>query len=103
LREPARLLYLYPERSRSIERSVVIMEDITVESISGTKTGTVWEVLNQNGPSTISDIAKSYRTEPRGFNEPEEQIHDPVWVSGPYFKLFSGYVRASFDQNTQRK
>ena len=35
------------------------MEEITVESIFGLKAGTVWEALNQNGPSTIGDIAQA--------------------------------------------
>jgi hypothetical protein len=32
------------------------MEEITVESIFGTKAGIVWEVLNKNGPSNIDNI-----------------------------------------------
>ena len=35
------------------------MEEITVESIFGLKAGIVWEALNQNGPSTIGDIAQA--------------------------------------------
>jgi hypothetical protein len=35
------------------------MTEITVESIFGTKAGVVWEALNNNGPSTIGDIAKT--------------------------------------------
>ncbi len=35
------------------------MEEITVESIFGVKAGVVWEALNQNGPSTIGDIAQA--------------------------------------------
>jgi hypothetical protein len=35
------------------------MEEITVESVFGTKAGIVWEVLNMNGPSTIADILKA--------------------------------------------
>jgi len=35
------------------------MAEITVEDIFGFKAGIVWEALNQNGPSTITDLAKS--------------------------------------------
>jgi len=35
------------------------MEEITVESVFGVKAGIVWEVLNKNGPSTLTDIVKS--------------------------------------------
>lgn len=34
------------------------MIEITVESLFGENAGLVWEVLNQNGPSTIGDIIK---------------------------------------------
>jgi hypothetical protein len=35
------------------------MTETTIESVFGVKAGIVWGVLNQNGPSTISDIAKA--------------------------------------------
>ena len=35
------------------------MMEITIESVFGVKAGIVWGVLNQNGPSTIGDIAKA--------------------------------------------
>jgi hypothetical protein len=35
------------------------MTEITMESLFGTKAGIVWEALNQNGPSTIGDIAQA--------------------------------------------
>jgi hypothetical protein len=35
------------------------MMETTVESLFGEKAGLVWEVLNQNGPSTIGDIMKA--------------------------------------------
>ena len=35
------------------------MMEITIESVFGVKAGIVWGVLNQNGPSTIRDIAKA--------------------------------------------
>ena len=35
------------------------MEEMTVESIFGTKAGIVWEALNKIGPSTIGDIVEA--------------------------------------------
>ena len=35
------------------------MTETTVESIFGTKAGIIWEFLNQNGPSNISDLVKA--------------------------------------------
>ena len=35
------------------------MVEITVESIFGVNAGLVWESLNQNGPSTITDLVKA--------------------------------------------
>ena len=35
------------------------MTEIAVESIFGVNAGMVWEGLNQNGPSTIDNIAKA--------------------------------------------
>jgi hypothetical protein len=35
------------------------MTEMTIESVFGVKAGIVWGVLNQNGPSTIGDIAKA--------------------------------------------
>jgi hypothetical protein len=35
------------------------MEEITVESIFGTKAGIVWKALNKNGPSNLDSIAKA--------------------------------------------
>ena len=35
------------------------MEEISIESIFGVSAGIVWEALNENGPSTIADLAKT--------------------------------------------
>jgi DNA-binding GntR family transcriptional regulator len=35
------------------------MTDTTVEEIFGLKAGIVWIALNQNGPSTITDLVKA--------------------------------------------
>jgi hypothetical protein len=35
------------------------MEEVTVESIFGTKAGIVWKTLNKNGPSNIDNIVKA--------------------------------------------
>jgi hypothetical protein len=35
------------------------MNEVTVESIFGTKAGIVWKALNKNGPSNIGDIVKA--------------------------------------------
>jgi hypothetical protein len=46
-------------RSRFVAEACGDMEEITVESIFGVKAGVVWEALDQNGPSTIGDIAQA--------------------------------------------
>ncbi|HUS74735.1 MAG TPA: winged helix-turn-helix domain-containing protein [Methanothrix sp.] len=35
------------------------MTEPTVESVFGMKAGIVWEALNQDGPSTITDLVKA--------------------------------------------
>lgn len=35
------------------------MTETTIESIFGAKAGLVWDVLNANGPSTITEIMKA--------------------------------------------
>jgi DNA-binding GntR family transcriptional regulator len=35
------------------------MTDTTVEEIFGIKAGIVWNALNQNGPSSITDLVKA--------------------------------------------
>jgi hypothetical protein len=35
------------------------MTEPTVEWVFGMKAGIVWEALNQNGPSTITDLVKA--------------------------------------------
>ena len=35
------------------------MTEATIESVFGVKAGIVWQVLNQNGPSSINDIVKA--------------------------------------------
>jgi hypothetical protein len=40
-------------------RLFIIMINVTVESIFGTKAGIVWGALNKNGPSNIGEIVKA--------------------------------------------
>ncbi|MBN1235981.1 MAG: winged helix-turn-helix domain-containing protein [Methanotrichaceae archaeon] len=35
------------------------MTEPTIESVFGMKAGNVWDALNQNGPSTITDLVKA--------------------------------------------
>ena len=35
------------------------MTELTAETIFGVKAGIVWETLNENGPSSVADIAKT--------------------------------------------
>ncbi len=35
------------------------MPEVTVESLFGTKAGIIWEALNKNGPSNISNLVKA--------------------------------------------
>ena len=51
------LIYLI--RKISVVETVSSMTEMTIESVFGVKAGIVWGVLDQNGPSTIGDIAKA--------------------------------------------
>jgi hypothetical protein len=35
------------------------MDEVTVESLFGSKAGIVWEALDKNGPSNVSALAKA--------------------------------------------
>ena len=50
------------------------MTETTVESIFGVNAGIVWEALNEKGPCTIADLAKTTSLS-------REEVHGALWLA----------------------
>lgn len=52
-------MHITPIYFYTIYKLLCIMPEATIEALFGSKAGIVWEALNKNGPSKISNLVKT--------------------------------------------